>query len=247
MRAIPQGFDYAFISAAAVPMDRCRQDPIGTALVNVTGTANLVREMVPRGTFVVAMSSNRVFSGRFPRVESANLPDPVTEYGRQKVRMESEVLKFGDRVAVVRLTKVIDPAFPLFQRWKDELVGGAPIHPFIGMSTAPVSLETAVRFLSLIGETRRPGIAQISGDVDLQYVDVGRHVARRLGFGADRVQPIEPTDGGLSADYVSVFESLDPTEAVRDLGLQPPSSWEAVDSAVTHLSTSTGVRAHNAP
>ena len=96
--------------------------------------------------------------GSVPFVKSTDFVKLWIEYGRQKAEAESQLLQFGNMVAIVRFSKIIAPVMPLFQSWIHDLKAGKSIHPFSDMVMAPVSLTFATRVLCDIAENKTSGI-----------------------------------------------------------------------------------------
>src|SRR5437764_879665 len=89
---------------------------------------------------VLIVGADGVFDGQHPHRLPTDPVSPVTEYGRQKAEVERHLLTMDAPAAVVRLTKVLQPGFPLLRGWVDALKIGEPILPFSDMVMAPVTL-----------------------------------------------------------------------------------------------------------
>jgi dTDP-4-dehydrorhamnose reductase len=228
---LPRRVSTAYLCAAVTSLDACRRDPEGTALVNVQRTVAMARRLVERGAFVVFLSSNQVYDGAVPFRRQSDPPCPRTEYGRQKAEAERQLLALGSSAAVVRLTKVLTPAAPLLAAWRRALRAGEIIHPFSDMVMAPLSLPFTVAALEKVAAARKPGIYQLSADRDVSYAEAARRLAAGLPAAAALVEPIESRQAGVPAEAVSPHTTLDMTRAQSELGLPPPSVWDALDAA----------------
>ena len=135
-----ESFKTSIFCAAITSHEQCQLDSELSWHVNVKGTVALATRMAEAGTFVIFISSNAVFNGESPFVRPNDPVTPQTEYGRQKAEAEEQLLKLGDKVAIVRFSKVITPEMPLISRWIRDLKAGIVIHPFIDMVIAPVPI-----------------------------------------------------------------------------------------------------------
>ncbi len=70
---------------------------------------------------------------------------PRVEYGRQKVAVEKQLLEFGSRSGIVRLTKVLNAGHGLLCGWRDAMLQGKFICPLSDMVMAPLTVDLAVQ------------------------------------------------------------------------------------------------------
>ena len=226
----PRQVSVAYLCAAVSSLARCRRNPAQSALVNVQNTVALAKKFVANGTFVIFLSTNLVYNGRVP-FRKANEPlSPRTEYGRQKAEAERQLLALGDSISVVRLTKVIGPNMPLIKRWIQALQNNEAIHPFSDMVMAPFSLPFVVDLLYRIGTRRLPGMLQVSGERDVTYEQVARHIAERIGGNPALVQPMRSEEAGLQLEAVPRYTTLETARLRTEFGIEPPDVWSAIDS-----------------
>ncbi len=197
---IPEGTTVAWLLAAVTSQAECRRDPVGTARVNVEHPVALARRLAERGAFVVFPSTNLVFDGTVPHVSADAPPSPRTEYGRQKTAAESALRELGDRVAIVRLTKVLPPAFPLFVQWRSDLEAGTIIRPFADLRMAPVGLREVAETLRDVGLRRLAGVTHLSASRDVTYAEAAEWIAEQLGAGP-LVQPTTSIAAGADLEW----------------------------------------------
>jgi dTDP-4-dehydrorhamnose reductase len=228
---IPEGLTTAILCAAIPLIDACEKDPAGTARVNVTGMLALIRRLVERNIFTVFLSTNQVFDGTIPHVGPETPQRPRTEYGRQKVRVEQQMLQAGGPRAVVRFAKILEPATPLFRSWRETLRAGGTITPFVDMRMAPVPLATAVSALRLISDRRAEGIWQVSGARDLSYAEAATMLAGQLGVAPALVRPMAARESGRVTTHLPAHTTLCVDRLRREFGLEPPSvEWTVRDA-----------------
>jgi dTDP-4-dehydrorhamnose reductase len=186
---LAESYSTAFLCAGRTKLADCEAHPAETALVNVTRTTELARRLWERGTFIVFLSTNLVFDGSkgFPSVDDA--PNPTGAYGLQKAKAEKILRELCDRVAIVRLTKVVHPAMPLLLDWAAALRRGEVIHPYCDMVFSPIPLDYVVRALQSIAARRSGGIIHLSAETDVSYASLAASLARQLNVTRDLVQP----------------------------------------------------------
>jgi dTDP-4-dehydrorhamnose reductase len=225
---IPERVATAYLLAAIPSLDACRHDPQGSRLINVERTLVMARHLVERGARIIFPSTNLVFDGEAPGRRAEDPVAPRTEYGRQKAEAERQLLALGDRVTIVRLTKVVAPAMPLLARWRQALLQGETIRPFTDMVMAPIPLSFVVTVLRAAGAMALPGILQVSADRDVTYAEAAAHVAGWLGVSGSLIQPMPSSAAGLDLEAVPRHTTLDTSRLRQSLGLQPPDVWTAL-------------------
>jgi dTDP-4-dehydrorhamnose reductase len=228
----PRPVSVAVLCAGVTKIEECRRDPRATARINVEAVATLARRLVASGAFVIYLSTNQVFDGTQAQAAPADPPTPQTEYGRQKVEVERQLLALADATAIVRLTKVVGPAMPLFEGWCAALRRGEAIHPFKDMVMAPIPLAFVVEVILRLAETRLTGIFQASGQRDVTFAQVAHHIAERIGARRELVQPISVRDAGIPEEAAPSHTTLDATELRLAFGLKPPDVLATIDAAL---------------
>jgi dTDP-4-dehydrorhamnose reductase len=223
-------FDVAFLCAAVTSIERCRQNPAESRLVNVERTLRLARTLLEWGTHVVFPSTNHVFDGTHACQKPDAATRPRTDYGRQKAEIERELLTISG-ATIVRFTKVIPRRMKLLCDWAASLKNGQTITPFHDMYLSPVPLAFAVGALQRIGERKPGGIVHVSGECDVSYAEVATLLARRLGVSPGLVQPISFASAGIGSETAPPNTTLDAARLV-DIGLAVPSVWNTIEALI---------------
>ena len=221
--------DVAYFVAAISRFADCDAAPDLARLVNVTAPIAIAGRLAARGTRVILLSTSAVFDGLEPRVPADRSVSPATVYGHLKAEAEAVFLAFGDGAAVLRLTKVLHPDMPLMRRWVETLSAGGTVSAFSDMTLAPVTLGHAVDALVRVAGDASGGIYQASARSDISYFDAVRHIARRLGVGADRVVSARAADHGIPLAQRPPFSSLDTQRLDRLLCATAPDPFEVID------------------
>lgn len=224
--------EVAFLCAAVTGYAVCRENPGRTWRVNVEGTVALARRLRERGCRVVYLSTAAVFDGRAPHRAATEGTCPNTEYGRSKAAAEAALLAMGGGVAVVRLTKVIPPDFPLFGGWIEALGRGEGITPFVDMGLAPVAVDRVADALVLIAQSGEDGLFQISAERDITYLDAALRIADSLGAPRSLVHPVRAGERGVPEAERPLYTSLDGSRLEDVTGWRQPDPLAAVDGVV---------------
>lgn len=204
--AIPEDVSTAFLLAGITSISACEADPEVSRRVNVTGTPALARDLVSRGVHVVFASTNLVFDGSMPFAPPHHPVSPRSAYATQKAEAETALLATS-RASVLRLSKVAETLHPLLTQWATDLAAGRTIHPFADRKCAPVSLDTVLDALILVGERRQPGIYQLCGTRDFTYAEIASRLAAHMGVAVNAIQPVTSPEAASAAAHTTIETS----------------------------------------
>jgi dTDP-4-dehydrorhamnose reductase len=228
---IPRTSSHAVICAATTGLQECENDPRGTAAINVKATISLAGLLAERGMQIVFLSSSRVFPPHFEYPSEATPPEPVTEYGRQKLAVEKHLLSHLPSAKIIRLAKVVSPSLPLLGIWSRSLDRRETVNAFSDLFLSPVSLpEAANAILKIAVSFPSPGIFHISATDAISYRDLARSLAVRLNANPDLVvgtsspAPNTPGSSILSCRQTS-----------KSTGLQFHTATENLDTALQEI------------
>ena len=177
-------------------IDDCAADSIATRCVNVEAIKNILRKANSQ-TVPVYLSSNMIFSGEKDGYTEDEVPHPSTEYGRQKLEVETWIQKKFPRHVIVRLTKVyglgLDDA-TLFSGWHKALMAGEPIKAIEDMVVAPVFVgDVAQAILSLVQQDE-VGIFHMAGPVSASFFELAVGATRAWKLPSGLVEKVQRAD-----------------------------------------------------
>ena len=222
--------DVAVICAAMARFSDCRDRPETARRVNVEAPAALAARLARTGTRVILSSTSAVFDGRDPFVPPERPVCPESAYGALKAEAEAAILR-RKGAAVLRLTKVLHPGFPLFRNWAEALGRGEAIRAFSDLTLCPLLPAHVTAALAAIAETEGTGIFQVSGARDLSYLEAARILAGCLGADPALVRPDSARKAGIPPGERPAFTSLDSARMAGLCGFCPPAP-EAVIAAL---------------
>ena len=222
------GFDVAVIVAALARLGDCDREPERSRQINALAPKILAERLAGQGTYVVHLSTDKVFDGsRALRLrEEATCPNTV--YGRHKAEAEDAVLKAGG--AVLRLSKVLAPDLALLRGWAAELASGRAIQAFSDMWLAPVTVSFVVELLARLLAERALGIFHATGGEDRPYTELAGRLAAALGAEPGLVRAVV-TPPGLAAVSHVPHSTLEMSRERARYGLGNP-AFEAVADQV---------------
>ncbi len=227
--AAPPMVDVAVMCAAITGTAACKEHAGLAHMINVKATHRLAQSFVEAGSFVVFISSNLVYDGKVPFRHASEPPNPICDYGILKAMGESCMKVFGDKVSIVRLTKVIGPRTPLLRGWIDSLMRGNVVRPFDDMVFSPLSFTFVAHALERLATRKVSGILHLSGATDISYAAAAHHIARRLGVPEKLVQPIGRRCADISDVDAPKYTSLAIGPAEQDVGIVFPHPYDTLD------------------
>lgn|SRR5574340_335141 len=216
--------DVVFLCAAMTSMLACRENPGLSYRINVTETVSLASRLVKQGAFVVFLSSNTVFNGMVNRPDEHEPYAPVTEYGRQKVSAEQQLLAISgadEHIAIVRLSKVLSPHAGMAAEFLHRLRVGESCRAFEDLRMAPVSLSYVTNALLAIASRRLPGIFHLSGAEELSYSEFAHRLAIYMGAKPELISAVSSQSAGVEVLFNPEFPALGMGRTSGLLGITP--------------------------
>lgn len=102
---VEQGFDWVLLPAANPNVDGCERDPTATRQINVDAVEFIAKSCAKTGAGLGYFSSDYVFDGNAGPYTENDPPNPINEYGRQKLEAE-QILRPLDKHLIIRTTGV---------------------------------------------------------------------------------------------------------------------------------------------
>ncbi len=230
-----EAVDSACIFVAVARLRDCEADPAGTAFINVTQTLQLIDKLISHGIYVLYLSSNQVFDGNTPNVPADSATCPVSEYGRQKVAVETAIrdrMAKGAKIGILRLSKIFAPTNELLHNWTNALLRGESIQAFADMNAAPVPIELASAAIAALLNDKLSGVFQLSGPRDVTYVEIAHHIAKEYGARSGLIEPITAFSEGMPEGSTARYTSLDSTYLRERFGIVVPDVSELVSAFI---------------
>ncbi|MFH0986169.1 MAG: sugar nucleotide-binding protein [Candidatus Omnitrophota bacterium] len=228
--------EVVFLCAAVSSITFCRDNPDLSRQTNVTGTVRLAAELVRRGSFVIFLSSNAVFDGNTEKPDEGSAYCPTTEYGRQKVSAEQQLLTLpGSKssVAIIRLSKVLSPDSGMAKEFLARLKAGVPCPALNDLCMSPVSMSYVTDNLLAIARAKRAGVFHLSGAEEMTYADFASRLACCLEADKNLVRSISSGEAGCAIAFRPAHPALGMKRTLALLGIEPESTEHLMEKLVT--------------
>lgn len=224
--ALPSGVEYVHVVAAATDYGRCAAIP-ECHMVNTVYTPRLVESLLRCGLFVSFVSSNAIFGGDTPWPHEDAPHAPRFPYALQKDLAEQGVCRAArlcaaeHRLAIVRLTKVLDASSSPLPAWLESWQRGEPVRPFADLTFAPISRRFAASALARIAEKKVAGSLHVSGAENITYVGFAHILAKAMNIDHSLIVPTTAVEQGVDIPFKPRFSGLGMARTTACTGLQP--------------------------
>ena len=184
----------AIINCSAISSpDSVNESPRESHALNVVATARLAEIAAHLGARFLHVSTDMVFDGTQSPYRSTDSPNPMSEYGRQKLEAEKRVLAATDENLVVLRVTLLNGNSPSGMRSPHErilngLATGSPPILFDDEIRQPSSAgNVAETMVELLERSNLNGLFHWAGSEEVSRYELGLRILERFGFSADRI------------------------------------------------------------
>jgi len=166
--------------------------------VNQKGSASLLRAIMNQGIKVNRFIHLSSLAASGPRKEGRTIlesdnPDPVSDYGKSKMKAEMEVLKYRDSfpVIILRAAVIFGPGDPGFIPYLKMIKKGFLVSP--GSKSAPISvcfIDDLIRAINLSLEKSLPSgeVFNIADSIPRTWEEFGMKAGEALGVKPRKIE-----------------------------------------------------------
>lgn len=186
-----------YVCAAVSNVDYCETHPQEAYATNVTAMRNLVQAANSVDARIIFLSTDYIFDGENGPYTEESVPNPISEYGKQKLIAEKLFSDEAKSALIIRTTVVYgwehqEKNF-IARLLKDLRAGKAVnvVEDQIGSPTYNLDLAKAMLALSL---TEVTGILNVVGSSVLSRYDFAVDAAQIFGLETSLINPIKTTN-----------------------------------------------------
>ena len=212
---------YGVICASFSQIDRCLREREVSSLVNVENTIRLIRDLKAIGIKPVFLSSNFVYDGSIGYYNEEYPPNPINEYGRQKVMVENFINRSTPNVLVLRLDKIVgdDPLERhLFSEWYHCIRENQPIICIEGQLFSPTLAQDVAKAVIMSCQQGLTGLYNLANSEVFTREELARQFILSLGKEATIIS--KPQREFNFADPRPLKSYLDSTKFVKITGMR---------------------------
>lgn len=185
---------FAIICAAIRQMDYIKEHPEETANVNVKATIKLIKSLSDAQIKPVFISTSAVFDGKKGAYEENDKPNPICEYGKQKLIVENYIRKNHPDALILRFDKIIgtDPLDDhLFSEWNRNLKKRQTIKCIKGQIFSPTLVDDVARASLLAVIYNLSGTYHVANPERISRYDLAKKFVKATGFKGIRIKEID--------------------------------------------------------
>ena len=232
------GHQAVLIAAANANIGYCERYPDAAHAVNVRGTLALVDSIAETSMKVIFLSSDYVFDGRKGGYGDATPPNPITEYGRHKATVESQLPDHSDNWLVLRLSKVLGldkGDGTLLDEIASSLTRAEPIRAATDQLFCPTLVADLVEAIINVQNRDLRGILNVCGPEATSRFELAARLALELGVDADLVEPVSLHDlDGMAG------RPLNTTLICERLAIESPTVFTPLENSIRRVATNWG-------
>lgn len=206
--------DLIFLPAAITLVDLCEESPSETRKINVNGVKMVVDLMPPEATLVF-YSTDFVFDGTEGLYLETDLPNPINEYGKQKLIAENYIFHHCKKFRIIRTNLVYGPdaqgknfVCRLINNLKNSVKVTIPKDEWVTPTYGP---ELAAFSVKLAQAELPSSVYHATGPEACSRLRFALEAARTFGCDASLIEPVtsadlvrsapRPLNGGLRTRY----------------------------------------------
>lgn len=190
--------DYVINLAAYTNVDKCETEKELCWNVNVNAVGHLAKYCVPTNSHLIHISSDYVFDGKTGPYTEADLPNPISYYGRSKLAGENIIKRFDIPNTIIRTNVLFGAAKygrPDFVKW---VVNSLRIKKSIRIVTDqinnPTYLDDLAEGIKTICDRSKIGLYHMGGAELLSRYQFTERISNFFNLDMDLVSPILTTE-----------------------------------------------------
>ena len=184
----------AIVNCSAISSpDLVSDNPEYARSINVQGAIRLAEIASHLGARYLHISTDMVFDGTSPPYRSTDMPNPLSEYGQQKLDAETGVLAVTDENLVVLRITLVNGNSPNGNRSPHErilhsIANQKPLPLFEDEIRQPCSVENVAQVIvELLERPNLNGLFHWAGAEEISRYELGLRILDRFGFSEDRI------------------------------------------------------------
>lgn len=198
--------DVIINTAAMTNVDACESLPYECYKVNVEGFQNLFNWSAKNNAQIIQISTDFIFDGKNGPYKEEDLPNPLSEYGKSKLKSEEVCLNSDYKNWTILRTIVVYGTAPNLKRsnivlWaRESLKNNNSINIVDDQFRAPTWADDLALACLLAAEKEETGVFHISGPESMSIYEIVQKIADFYGINKDLIKPINSEQLGQAAE-----------------------------------------------
>jgi dTDP-4-dehydrorhamnose reductase len=216
-----QSPDMIIHTAAMTDVDGCETNPELAIKIHVNGTENIVKACSAKTRFVI-LSTDYVFNGKKGPYREADIPSPISVYGKTKYEAEQIVQNTLDNFLILRTTVMYGHGIKLrlnFPEWViSKLSSGESIRVVDDQWSNTTLAGNAAALVKVLLEKASSGIYNIAGSEIVSRFHFAEEIADCFSLKKELIFPckteelkqkaLRPLQSGFILDKIRAFPEI---------------------------------------
>jgi dTDP-4-dehydrorhamnose reductase len=214
--------EYMIFCHGISDIETCRNKRELSYAVNVTNTINLLRHCRHSSIVPVYLSTTMVFDGETESSSESSDPNPLSEYGKQKLEVEKFIADNFEKYLILRLTKVFGVEKydkSIFTSWLDKFMQKEKIAAASDVFISPVYVMDVIRITELLMKNNHFGSYNLGGPEISRISDFAIRLAGFFDYDSGLIREVSINDLGFTEKRPR-FNSVDSTKILRESGIK---------------------------
>lgn len=185
---------YAIICASLTNISYINENPEQTARVNVDATLDLIHSLHNLSIPILFISSDNIFSGKDGNYSDQCIADPISEYGKQKNRVEQALNELTQgQCIILRLAKIIGDNVndgSILNDIASQLQSSKEVKAASDLIFNPTALSDIIRAIELLINKEAHGTFNFCNPELFSRLDLTNILAKQLEINQSKIQPI---------------------------------------------------------
>lgn len=187
---------------ALTNIDQCESSPELSACLNIHLPGELAEETARRGMHLLHISTDAVFDGLRGNYSEEDLPNPLSQYARDKLQGEQAVSTANPQAIIARTNLFgwsLLGSRSLAEFFYYNLSAGRKVNGFTDVTICPLLANDLSDLLLTMLEKELSGLYNTFSRETLSKYEFGVALAQRFHLDSTLIQPISVADSGLQA------------------------------------------------
>lgn len=168
---------------------KCKNSRFLSKMINFYLPLQLFKIIKKKKIKLIYFSTYDVFDGSKKYVEYNESPSPITEYGKQKLLVETFLKKYFYNAIIIRASKIVSDDLSLIKEWLKDLKNKQKIYPFKNKYLSPVHIFDLYKNVKILIKKNKSGLYNLSSDKNYSYYDFILEIVEKCGLDKDLLVP----------------------------------------------------------
>jgi len=225
---------HAVILFGATNLNECAKNVEETQALNVDGIVRVIKDLIDAKIRVVFCSSDSVFDGISGNYSETDPPNPIVQYGIQKLEVERFIQDHCDDFCIIRPTRVYGTTLgdgSLFTSWISSLKNNELIKVATDQIMCPILMSDLTMGINKLLDLSATGIYHLAGPVvnsragffDMLVEEIQAHLTeaprveycRLSQFELPEIPPLNVSLNASKFIETTGFRPMEPRQAIQ--------------------------------